>query len=218
MNGRQLAEEARKRTSNLRVFFTTAYARNAIVHDGRLDPGVALLPKPYTQSALATKVRDILDARQSPGRILIVEDEVLIQILAIDYLEEAGFNVDAAGSASEAMNKLALIPGGVDAAIVDMGLPDRKGDVLIQEMRTMHPSLPVVVATGQGAESCETRSKACTTLLSCRSHTLRPAFLVRCARWVFIPISPILSPIKLAKMPDVSPRKRVACLSRRCES
>ena len=153
MNGRQLAEEARKQRPNLRVLFTTAYARNAIVHDGRLDPGVALLPKPYTQPALATKVRDILDARKSPGRILIVEDEVLIQILASDYLEEAGFNVDTAGSAAEAMNKLALIPGGVDAAIVDMGLPDRKGDALIQEMRTMHPTLPVVVATGQGAES-----------------------------------------------------------------
>ena len=153
MNGRQLAEEARKQNQHLRVLFTTAYARNAIVHDGRLDPGVALLPKPYTQPALATKVRDILDARKSPGRILIVEDEVLIQILASDYLEEAGFNVDSAGSAAEAMNKLALIPGGVDAAIVDMGLPDQKGDALIQEMRTLHPTLPVVVATGQGAES-----------------------------------------------------------------
>jgi DNA-binding response OmpR family regulator len=77
----------------------------------------------------------------------------MIQILASDYLEEAGFNVDSAGSAAEAMNKLALIPGGVDAAIVDMGLPDQKGDALIHEMRTMRPTLPVVVATGQGAES-----------------------------------------------------------------
>ena len=153
MNGRQLADEARKRKPNLRVLFTTAYARNAIVHDGRLDPGVALLPKPYTQSALASKVRDILDARQSPGRILLVEDEALIQVLALEFLEEAGFNVDAAGSAAEAINKLALIPGGVDAAIVDMGLPDRKGDDLVRELRMLHPSLPVVIATGHGAEN-----------------------------------------------------------------
>ena len=152
MNGRQLSDEARQRKPNLRVLFTTAYARNAIVHDGRLDPGVTLLPKPYTQSALATKVRDILDARQSPGRILLIEDEVLIQMLAIDYLEEAGFNVDAAGSAAEAINKLTLIAGGVDAAVVDMGLPDRTGEVLVQEMRALHPSLPIVIATGQGAE------------------------------------------------------------------
>ena len=74
-------------------------------------------------------------------------------MLAIEYLEEAGFKVDAAGSAAEAMNKLALIPGGVDAAIVDIGLPDRKGDILIREMRMLHRTLPVVVATGHGAES-----------------------------------------------------------------
>ena len=160
MNGRQLAEEARKRRPDLRVLFTTAYARNAIVHDGRLDPGVALLPKPYTQSALASKVRDILDARQSPGRILLVEDEVLIQLLAVEFLEEAGFNVDAAGSAAEAINKLTLIAGGVDAAIVDMGLPDRKGDQLIRELRALHPALPVVIATGQGASDLREQFRA----------------------------------------------------------
>jgi CheY-like chemotaxis protein len=153
MNGRQLAEQARQHKPDLRVLFTTAYARNAIVHDGRLDPGVALLTKPYTQSALATKVRDIIDARLAPGRILLVEDETLIQMLAIEYLQEAGFNVDSAGSAAEAMNKLALIPGGVDAAIVDMGLPDRAGDVLVGEMRAIHPTLPVVIATGHGART-----------------------------------------------------------------
>src|SRR5690349_4950344 len=36
MNGRQLAEEARKRHPTIKVLFTTGYARNAIVHDGRL--------------------------------------------------------------------------------------------------------------------------------------------------------------------------------------
>ena len=160
MNGRQLADVARKRRPDLRVLFTTAYARNAIVHDGRLDPGVALLPKPYTQSALASKVRDILDARQSPGRILLVEDEILIQLLAVEFLEEAGFNVDAAGSAAEAINKLTLIAGGVDAAIVDMGLPDRKGDELIRELRALHPALPVVIATGQGASDLREKFRA----------------------------------------------------------
>jgi len=153
LNGRQLAEQARKRKPELRVLFTTAYARNAIVHDGRLDPGVSLIPKPYTQSDLAAKVRDILDARRSPGRILLVEDEVLIQMLAVDYLEEAGYKVDAARSAAEAMNKLALIPGGVDAAIIDMGLPDRKGDVLVREMRAIYPLLPVIIATGHGSNT-----------------------------------------------------------------
>ena len=41
------------------------------------------------------------------------------------------------------------MPGGVDAVIIDIGLPDRKGDVLINEIRAIHPSLPIVLATGQ---------------------------------------------------------------------
>jgi len=149
MNGRQLADEARKRHPQLKVLFTTGYARNAIVHNARLDPGVELITKPFTQAALAGKLRDILDAARLPGRILLVEDEPLIQMLATDYLETAGFAVVAAGSATEAMNILKLIPGGVDAVVVDMGLPDRKGDHLVREIRAGNLSLPIIVATGE---------------------------------------------------------------------
>ena len=151
MNGRQLADEARRQRPDLKVLFTTGYARNAIIHDGRLDPGVDLITKPFSQGALAAKLRDIIDATRVPGRILLVEDEVLIQMLATEYLTEAGFQVDLAGSATEAMNKLALVPGGVDAVVLDVGLPDRKGDVLIREMRAIYPALPIVLATGHDA-------------------------------------------------------------------
>ena len=77
---------------------------------------------------------------------------MLIQMLATEYLEEAGFKVDTAGSATEALNKLRLIPGGVDAVIVDMGLPDRKGDALVREIRSIYPPLPIVIASGQGKD------------------------------------------------------------------
>jgi CheY-like chemotaxis protein len=149
MNGRQLVEQARKKRPHLKVLFTTGYARNAIVHEGRLDPGVELITKPFSQAGLAAKLRDILDAARKPGRVLVVEDEALIQMLAIDYLEGAGFTVDAAGSATEAMNRLALASGGVDAAVIDIGLPDRKGDALFHEIRALYSWLPIILATGQ---------------------------------------------------------------------
>ena len=60
LNGRQLADEARRRRPDLKVLFTTGYARNAIVHQGRLDPGVELIVKPFTAASLATKIRNIL--------------------------------------------------------------------------------------------------------------------------------------------------------------
>jgi hypothetical protein len=52
MNGRQLADEAQRRRSDLKVLMTTGYARNAIVHGGRLEPGVQLITKPFTYARL----------------------------------------------------------------------------------------------------------------------------------------------------------------------
>ena len=63
MTGRQLADMAKARWPDLKVLFTTGYARNAIVHHGRLDPGVELITKPFTGSALAARVRELLDTQ-----------------------------------------------------------------------------------------------------------------------------------------------------------
>ena len=49
MDGRRLANEALRRRPGLRVLFTTGYTRNAVVHNGVLDPGVHLLGKPFTR-------------------------------------------------------------------------------------------------------------------------------------------------------------------------
>jgi len=61
MNGRQLADEAARRRPGLKVLFTTGYTRNAIIHHGRLDPGVELIGKPYSFRELTKRVREILD-------------------------------------------------------------------------------------------------------------------------------------------------------------
>jgi CheY-like chemotaxis protein len=68
LNGRQLADEAKRRRPDIKVLFTTGYARNAIVHQGRLDPGVELINKPFTYAALAKRVREVLDEGPGSGR------------------------------------------------------------------------------------------------------------------------------------------------------
>jgi PAS domain S-box-containing protein len=60
LNGRQLSDEALRRWPGLKVLFTTGYTRNAIVHHGRLDPGIHL--KPFSFQQLAARVRARLDA------------------------------------------------------------------------------------------------------------------------------------------------------------
>ena len=61
MNGKQLADEVRRGLPEVKVLYTTGYARNAIVHHGRLDPGVELITKPFSYAELAAKVRDVLE-------------------------------------------------------------------------------------------------------------------------------------------------------------
>ncbi|TPQ38218.1 hypothetical protein C2U70_09325, partial [Bradyrhizobium guangdongense] len=62
MNGRQLAEEVKRRRPQVKVLYTSGYTENAIFHHGRLDPGVILLAKPYRKSDLAKKIREALVA------------------------------------------------------------------------------------------------------------------------------------------------------------
>jgi CheY-like chemotaxis protein len=62
LNGRELAEAVRARHPGIRVLYTSGYTDNAIVHHGRLDPGVHLLAKPYRREELARRLRQVLDA------------------------------------------------------------------------------------------------------------------------------------------------------------
>ncbi len=60
MNGRELADAARRLSQGLKVVFTSGYSPNALVHGGTLDPGAPLLPKPFTADALLRRVRRTL--------------------------------------------------------------------------------------------------------------------------------------------------------------
>jgi len=61
MNGRQLADVLQAMKPGVKVLYVTEYSRNAIVHQGRLDPGVTMLQKPLTRASLANGIRRALD-------------------------------------------------------------------------------------------------------------------------------------------------------------
>jgi CheY-like chemotaxis protein len=67
MNGRALADAVRQSHPGVKTLFMTGYSRNAIMHQGRLDPGVLLIQKPFSQASLASRIRTILDSQSAPG-------------------------------------------------------------------------------------------------------------------------------------------------------
>jgi CheY-like chemotaxis protein len=69
MNGRQLAAEVAKRRPVTPVLYPSGYTENTITHDGRLDPDVALLNKPYRKAELAEKIREVLAATAVPSTV-----------------------------------------------------------------------------------------------------------------------------------------------------
>jgi PAS domain S-box-containing protein len=152
MNGAQLVAAARAMRPDIKVLFTTGYARNAIVHQGRLDPGVELITKPFTRVQLASRIRDVLDVPTNGLRkptALVIEDEALVRMFIHDQLQDLGFEVIEAGNAAEGLRAARSHPQ-LDVVIVDRGLPDRDGMEVVAELRTQLPSLPVIVASGYG--------------------------------------------------------------------
>jgi PAS domain S-box-containing protein len=67
MSGKELSDRIRALYPRTKILFTSAYTENAIVHQGILNAGVTLLQKPFTPSALANKVREVLDGGTGGG-------------------------------------------------------------------------------------------------------------------------------------------------------
>ncbi len=64
MNGVEIAAEAKRLQSGIKVLYATGYTKNAVVHAGQLDPGVALVNKPYRRAELLEKIRAVLDRKK----------------------------------------------------------------------------------------------------------------------------------------------------------
>jgi CheY-like chemotaxis protein len=131
----------------LPVLFTSGYTENAIVHHGRLDEGVQLLSKPYTREQLARRISGLLIAARPV--VLVVEDDGLVRMSAIDMVESLGFTALEADDAESALDILRG-PTRIDILFTDVGLPGLRGPQLAAEAVKLHPALKVIFASGYG--------------------------------------------------------------------
>jgi len=160
LNGRELAEAARKVRPDLQTLFATAYAHDVFGDDTGGYAEGDILRKPFQNAVLAQRVSELLSRERrgySPREtrelntsrtILVVEDEVLISILATDLLEELGHGAETAANAEDAIRTFGEAPERFGAIMVDLGLPDRDGQDLAADLREVAPSVPIIFATG----------------------------------------------------------------------
>jgi len=80
-------------------------------------------------------------------KVLLVEDEALVAALAVDALEELGYRTVEVGNAKSAL-EIARGDTVIAFAIIDVGLPDARGDALALELRKLRSGLPIIMATG----------------------------------------------------------------------
>lgn len=166
----ELARQAKALHPKIEVLFTSGYTQNAIVHGGRLDPGVQLLSKPYRREQLARKVRQMLKNRpqavsaqqemksendgyvraQKPRRILVVEDNADARVMVCELFAILGHEVAGASTADEALGKFA--DGEYDVLFTDVRLPGMNGIELAAHVKRAKPNMKIIFASGYGNE------------------------------------------------------------------
>jgi CheY-like chemotaxis protein len=134
------------------VLFTSGYTEPTTAHRGLLDPGVALISKPWRLDELARRLRSSLAEARQPHtepparlRILLTEDDSLVRMTTADLLAEMGHEVRQAANGTQTLELL----DGVDLLIADIGLPDMDGRDLARMAQQRCAELRVIIASGQ---------------------------------------------------------------------
>jgi signal transduction histidine kinase/DNA-binding response OmpR family regulator len=165
-----MARQAKQMFPDIAVLFTSGYTQNAIVHGGRLDPGVELISKPYRREELARKIRQIFAAKkpeapapapaaveapdaqvgEQPLQVLVVEDNRDARMMLCELLTILGHQTDSAGSAEDA---LALLEARrFDVLLTDITLPGLSGlELARRALRAGHKFRRIVFSSGHGA-------------------------------------------------------------------
>ncbi|SIO61203.1 hybrid sensor histidine kinase/response regulator [Paraburkholderia phenazinium] len=159
----EMVAQAVRLLPGLKVLFTSGYTQNAIVHGGRLDPGVELLSKPYSREQLAAKIRQMLRATGAtepdrpatlaaahagtPGlRVLLVDDDVALLEATSELIRMLGHEPVITGSPDEALRWLGERT--FDVLLADLAIPGKSGIELAAKAVQLRPALRVIFASG----------------------------------------------------------------------
>jgi CheY-like chemotaxis protein len=165
MDGLELYERMRALPAYAKtpVIFVTSQADFKEAHPEIIARGDDVITKPVLPVELAVKSLtllfksrlDELPAAAEPGptagRVLVVDDQPLVREFVKLLLTQEGYEVETAGGSGEALANFA--PGKFDLAVVDLEMPEVKGDELAGLLKARAPHLPVIMLTGHGEKA-----------------------------------------------------------------
>jgi hypothetical protein len=143
-SGNGLADSLKESRPGLPVLHISGYPEQAAL-DGAAQSGAEFLAKPFTLTALAERVRSILD-RQRRKRVLLVDDDARVVMFLSEVLRDAGFDVVSGDDGKVALSIVEKQP--VDLVITDLVMRECEGLETMARLRKSHPGLPVIAMSG----------------------------------------------------------------------
>jgi len=150
MSGIELAEWLKIQRPGIRVLYITGYAEREAAGPAGMPPGAQCLRKPFGATALAGKVREILDEGRGRGSVLVVNGEALLRALLSQILSGAGYEVMEARDGKEAIAWLRR--RGADVVILDLAMPGQDRMETLAAIRSQFAEVQVVAIAGLGGD------------------------------------------------------------------
>jgi len=95
----------------------------------------------------------VRDAPINPGRILIVDDEPAVRVVAARILESQGYTVDVAGSGRQGLDMFKARDGDFLCVLLDMSMPEMDGLEVRAELSALRPEVRVLIMSGFSEKS-----------------------------------------------------------------
>jgi len=106
------------------------------------------IPASFTEASPPLEEEQVPPALSAGEKILLVDDEPSLRLVLSRLLTKEGFKVEAVASCSEALTALKTTQKPFNLLITDLVMPGPDGLELLRQVRSLYPSLPVLVATG----------------------------------------------------------------------
>ena len=134
--------------------------RGAVALETAVGKGTSLrvlLPHHPSEAPAVHQAEPCLSRWQGAGKILVVDDELLVLRFASRLLERAGFEVLTALDGEEGLRSFSEYAEEIRAVLLDVTMPGKDGARVYHEMRAIRPDTPIVFSSGYNKDRLSER-------------------------------------------------------------